>query len=56
MTGLGILKIVCWSYLIWNILGRIANFNHVDTNNLIARAIDNVVIVALMVLLYFLMK
>ena len=56
MTGLGILTGVCWTYLIWNILGRIANFNHADTNNMIARAIDNVVIIVLMVLLYFLMK
>ena len=50
------LKIVCWAYLIWNILGRIANFNQGDKHNIVVRAIDNVVIIVLIVLLYFLMK
>lgn len=51
-----VLKIVCWAYLIFNVLGRIANFNQGDKHNIMARAIDNVVIIVLIVLLYFLMK
>lgn len=54
VAGLVILRGVCWAYLILIFLGRIANFNCGKTNSLIARAIDDIMFIMLVVFLYFL--
>lgn len=48
------LRIVCWAYLIWNILGRIVNFGEGSEQHTKVRCIDNVVIVVMIFILYFL--
>lgn len=48
------LKIVCWSYLIFTMLGRICSYDKCNGQENVYRAIDNVTIIILILLLYFL--
>jgi hypothetical protein len=50
------LVIVCWCYLIWNILGRVVNYNNCGKDNNVRYIIDNIVIFVLILILYFLTK
>ena len=50
------LKIVCWAYLIYNILGRIVNYEKKDIRSMIIRIIDDATIFGLIFAIYLLTK
>lgn len=50
------LKIACSSYLVYMILGRIVNYDQAGDQKIKARLIDNITIICLMVIMYFLVK
>ena len=50
------LKIVCWAYLIFILMGRIVNYDKNDKQNIKVRCIDDVMIIVLIAILYFLMR
>lgn len=54
MICLKLLAIICFAYLLFLVMGRVANYNKNDTQSNIASVIDNVTIVILVLLVYFL--
>lgn len=50
------LKVVCWAYLLWTILGRIVNYDNKNETGIKIRIIDNITIISLVILIYFLNK
>lgn len=50
------LKVVCWAYLIFTLMGRIVNYDKNDKQSNKVRCIDNVMIVVLIAILYFLIR
>ena len=50
------LKVVCWAYVMYLLLGRIANFDKCDTKSVVVRLIDNIAIIVLLAFIYFLYK
>lgn len=49
------LKVFCWAYLVFILMGRIVNYDKCDAQSNQARFIDNLMIVALVIILAFLM-
>lgn len=48
------LKVVCWAYLIFIVLGRVVNYDKLDKGSNFAKFTDNIMFVALVILIYFL--
>lgn len=51
-----VLTIACAAYLVFIMLGRIVNYDKNDEQSNISRAIDNIMIVALVLLICFLKR